>query len=88
MPNSIGDPCSLYLDLPYEHPDSPREGDWVATHAGARYLISRVHAVMPRVEQHHHKRYQLRCVRLERDAPIPPEVTVFWLTWYSRNRSH
>lgn len=81
-----GEPVGLYIDLPYEHPDSPAAGDWIATDAGSRYLITRVHRVVPRLAKNQHRRrYQLSCVRLAKHAEIPTDITAWWLNWYPRD---
>lgn len=63
-------------------------GDWIATHAGARYLVleaTLVRATVRRRRDHMHRnRHRLRCARLDRDLTPPADVHVWWLRWYPR----
>lgn len=75
--------CGLYVDLdPLAQP--PISGDWIATAAGSRYLITDVRLVIRRARHQQTKRYAVRCDRLEIDAEVPDDVRVIWLQWYPR----
>lgn len=78
-----GDTCGLYVDLPLG--DAVAVGDWVATDAGARYLVTAARVVKAR-KHRQVSRNMLQCVRLERDLEPPDDVHVIWLRWYSRDR--
>lgn len=86
METAEGDPCTLYMDLPYEHPDHPEVGDWIATAAGSRYLIQQVRVVVPRMAKNQHRRrYVMLCVKLAKHSVPPPDTTTWWLTWHERS---
>jgi hypothetical protein len=74
--------CGLYIDMrPNE--SAPVAGDWIATAAGSRYLVTSTRLVNRRGNSPS-QRYQLRCGRLPKHEPIPADVHVIWLHWYRR----
>lgn len=79
-----GDPCGLYIDLAPDEP-APRDGDWIATEAGARYLVTSARLVRSR-RHAQRKRWNMRVVRLAYGADVPDDVRCIWLRWYSRGR--
>lgn len=78
--------CTLApFDTPLGQVVAP--GDWIATEAGARYLVLRSHLVRAttrRRDRMQRNRHRLRCARLERNLPIPHDVHVWWMRWYPR----
>lgn len=74
--------CGLYIDMQPDAP-CPIVGDWIATDAGSRYLVTSMRLVNRR-RNAQQKRYQLRCGRLPKHEPIPADVHVIWLNWYRR----
>jgi hypothetical protein len=80
----MADTCGLYLDLadPFE---AVAVGDWVATEAGARYLVVTARKVHPRLHAQRN-RWQMTCLRLDRDRDVPADVHCWWVRWYSRPR--
>jgi hypothetical protein len=79
---ATADMCSLFIDMPLGH--AVAEGDWIATEAGSRYLVTAVRSVRHRSRHRQQQRYQLHCDRLPKDEPIPDDVHVIWLRWYAR----
>lgn len=79
-----GATCGLYVDMPLGV--AVVAGDWVATEAGARYLVLTSRKVNQRSGHRQQDRYSLRCARLERDIDPPDDVHVVWLRWYTRGR--
>lgn len=82
-----GSVVQLYIDL---QPDAlaPRQGDWVATEAGARYRIETSRLVNTLARRHaQKKRWNLTCTVLERGLEPPDDILVHWLHWYPRTRS-
>lgn len=79
----LGTECGLYIDVALE--DAVAPGDWVATEAGARYLVLSSRLVRSRLHAQRN-RFQLRCARLERDVEPPDDVVTWWMRWYSRDR--
>lgn len=80
----VGGHCGLFVDL---SPDdaAPAIGDWLATHAGSRYLVDHVRVVRRR-QPATAVRYQLRTLRLPKHTTAPDDVRVIWLSWYPRGR--
>jgi hypothetical protein len=75
--------CGLTLDVGLDSVVAP--GDWVATDAGARYLVLTSRLVNSR--QHaQRRRFAVRCARLERGIDVPKDVMVWWMRWYPRRR--
>jgi len=77
-----GLPCGLSIDLP-DRIAAPAVGDWIATRAGSRYLITASQPVQPHTPRQL-VRHQLRCLRLTKHCPIPDDVRVIRLRWYPR----
>lgn len=86
MTVSLGGSCGLYIDIGYGG-EAPMPGDWIATEAGSRYLVTSSRLVRRRSVHAQQQRYQLRCDRLPKDEPIPDDVVVIWLSWYRRGRA-
>lgn len=75
----VGDLCSLYIDLPIEHPGI-ETGDWIVTEAGSRYRVADARRVRPR-RPRVGARWQLRAHRLPRHCPVPSDVRAVELRW-------
>lgn len=60
-------------------------GDWLATDAGARYLVVASHHVTSRGHAQRN-RWRMRAVRLQRGCDVPTDVICWWVYWYDRNR--
>ena len=80
---TVGDTCGLYIDMPLG--EAIVEGDWVATDAGGRYLVTKARMVVAR-KHRQATRWVLQCVRLERAVDVPVDVHCIWLHWYPRGR--
>lgn len=78
----VGADCGLYIDL--GPGDAIAPGDWIASEAGARYLVTSARLVRPRSRHSQQNRWQMRCLRLEPDLGPPGDVTVWWVRWYAR----
>lgn len=78
----MSDVVGLYIDL-----GDPRaavaEGDWIASEAGARYLVMSARHVASRQHQQRN-RWRMRCVRLDRGCDVPADVMCWWISWYPR----
>lgn len=77
-----GTMCTLHVDLPLDHPP-PEQGDWVATHAGSRYIVREVRKVN-QYRPGRFDRYRLVVTRLPKHEPIPNDVMCIRLSWYPR----
>lgn len=75
--------CGLFLDVPLGEAVAP--GDWIATAAGARYLVLTARRVVTR-RHAQCERYTLRVGRLQRGRPVPDDVVCWQLRWYPRRR--
>jgi hypothetical protein len=60
-------------------------GDWIATQAGARYLVVTSRR-MQRRDPAACPRYALTCERMPRGCDLPEDVVCRWLRWYPRKR--
>ena len=77
------DACGLFIDMPPGQPVGA--GDWVATEAGSRYLVTSARQVKRR-KPSPAVRYALACARLPRHEPVPADITCHWLSWYPRTK--
>lgn len=75
--------CGLFMDVAPN--DAVREGDWIATDAGSRYLVLSARRVNRR-KHSQSVRYQMRVGRLARNRGIPDGVHCWTLRWYPRGR--
>lgn len=73
--------CGLFMDVALD--EAVREGDWIATDAGSRYLVLSARRVQRR-KHAQSVRYQMRVGRLTRHRPIPDGVHCWTLNWYPR----
>lgn len=82
---TVGEPCGLTIDIGPRDAIAP--GDWIATNAGARYLVTASRRGNPRARHTQQVRWHLGVVRLDRDVDPPDEVRVWWMRWYPRDRT-
>jgi hypothetical protein len=79
----VGEVVALHLDVPMLEAVAP--GDWIATDAGARYLVVASRHVRGRIHDQRN-RWQLQVRRLERGCAVPDDVHCWQMRWYPRAR--